>query len=131
VSRYLLDSHVVLWGLTAPRKLGRRTRDILENEDVYVSVLTVWELMLKSERKRLQLPGHITLARAIEDAGAKLLPLALAHVEEAAAIGLEQHDPIDRLLVGTARAERMVLLTRDSKILESAAAALGSLLLEA
>ena len=131
MSRYLLDSHVVLWALSAPRQLGRRTRDILEHEDVFVSVLTIWELPLKSERKRLQLPGHATLARAIEDAGARLLPLALAHVEEAAAIGLAQHDPIDRLLVGTARAERMVLLTRDAKILESAAGALGTLLLEA
>ena len=34
MKRYLLDTHIVLWGLTAPRKLGRATRHILEHEAV-------------------------------------------------------------------------------------------------
>ncbi len=34
------------------------------------------------------------------------------------------------MLVGTARVERMILVTRDTQILESAAAILGDLLLE-
>ena len=130
MKRYLLDTHIVLWGLTAPRKLGRATRNILENEAVHVSALSVWELLLKHHHRRLELPPG-SLIEAIERAGAKLIPLTPEHAESAAALGLMHGDPVDRMLVGTARAERMILLTRDTAILEFAAPVLGELLLEA
>jgi PIN domain nuclease of toxin-antitoxin system len=130
MKRYLLDTHIVLWGLTAPRKLNRTTRDILEREPVHVSALSVWELLLKHHHGRLDLPQG-SLIEAIQRAGAKLLPLTAEHAESAAALGLLHGDPVDRMLVGTARAERMILLTRDAQILEFAAPVLGELLQEA
>lgn len=130
MKRYLLDTHIVLWGLTAPRKLGRATRSILDNEAVHVSALSVWELLLKHHHGRLELPPG-SLIGAIERAGAKLIPLTPEHAESAAALGLMHGDPVDRMLVGTARAERMILLTRDTEILEFAAPVLGDLLMEA
>lgn len=130
MKRYLLDTHVVLWGLTAPRRLGRATRHILDHEAVHVSALSVWELLLKQQHGRLTLPPG-SLASAIERAGAQLLALTADHVESAAALAMMHGDPIDRLLVGTARAERMVLLTRDAQVLEFARPVLGELLMEA
>ena len=130
MKRYLLDTHLVLWGLTAPRKLGRATRHILEHEAVHVSALSVWELLLKHHHGKLELPsGRVVVA--IERAGATLIPLTAEHAESAAALGLMHGDPVDRMLIGTARAERMVLLTRDTQILEYAAPVLGELLMEA
>jgi PIN domain nuclease of toxin-antitoxin system len=129
VKRYLLDTHIVLWGLTAPRKLSRSTRAILDNEPVHVSALSVWELMLKYHARRLDLPS-LDVIGAIERAGAKLLPLTAEHADSAAPLQLAQGDPIDRMLVGTARVERMIFVTRDTQILESAATILGDLLLE-
>lgn len=129
MKRYLLDTHIVLWGLTAPRRLGRATRDILEHQAVHVSALSVWELLLKQHHGKLDLPPG-RLVDAIERAGAQLLPLTARHAESAAALGLMHGDPIDRMLIGTARAEGMVLLTRDAQILECAAPVLGRLLME-
>jgi PIN domain nuclease of toxin-antitoxin system len=130
VKRYLLDTHVVLWGLTAPRRLGRATRHILEHEAVHVSALSVWELLLKHQHGKLRLPAG-RVSDAIEHAGARLIGLTSEHAESAAALGLMHGDPIDRLLIGTARAERMVFVTRDAQILEWAAPVLGDWLLEA
>jgi PIN domain nuclease of toxin-antitoxin system len=130
VKRYLLDSHVVLWGLMAPSKLSRAARHVLEHEAVYVSALSVWELLLKHHHGKLALPSG-SLAAAIEQAGAKLIPLTAEHAESAAALGLMHGDPVDRLLIGTARVERMLLLTRDAQILDFAAPVLGDLLMEA
>jgi PIN domain nuclease of toxin-antitoxin system len=130
VKRYLLDTHVLLWGLTAPRKLGRATRQILEQDAVHVSALSVWELLLKHHAGRLDLPQG-RLIDAIERAGATLIPLLAEHAESAAALGLMHGDPVDRLLVGTARVEQMILLTRDTQLLENAAPILGGLLQEA
>jgi PIN domain nuclease of toxin-antitoxin system len=130
VKRFLLDTHIVLWGLTVPRKLGRATRDILEHEAVHVSALSVWELLLKHHHGKLKLPSG-SLIDAIGQMGAKLIPLMPEHAESAAALGLMHGDPVDRMLIGTARAERMVLLTRDVQILDRAAPLLGDLLMEA
>lgn len=129
MKRYLLDTHILLWGLMAPRRLGRATRAILEHEAVHVSALSVWELLLKHERGKLQLPPG-SLIDAIELAGAKLIPFAPEHAVSAALLGLAHGDPIDRMLVGTARTESMVLITRDAQLLESAAPVLGALLME-
>ena len=47
------------------------------------------------------------------------------------ALDLLHTDPIDRMLVGTARIEGMILLTRDAEILQRAKPLLGPLLMEA
>ncbi len=130
MKRVLLDTHIVVWALTAPKKLGPRVREVLERDDVYVSALSLWEMLQKSERNKLRLPSG-SLIHAVADAGARWLPLLPSHAEAGLALGALHGDPIDRLLVGTARAERMVLLTRDARILEHAAPLLGDLLMEA
>lgn len=129
MKRYLLDTHILLWGLMAPRRLGSRTRVIVEREAVHVSSLSVWELLLKHRHGKLALPPG-SLIDAIEQAGARLIPFSAEHASSAASVQLAHADPIDRMLVGTARAEGLVLLTRDAQILASAATVLGGLLME-
>jgi len=130
VKRYLLDTHVVLWALTEPRRLSAAARYILNHEPVFVSAVSIWEALLKHSRGRLRLPKG-SLIHAVEHAGAKFLPLRPEHAESAAALGLMHGDPMDRLLIGSARVEGMILLTRDAQILERAAPLLGDLLMEA
>jgi PIN domain nuclease of toxin-antitoxin system len=130
VKRFLLDTHVVVWALTEPRRLGPRTRDILEHEPVFVSALSIWEMLLKHGQGRLKLPNRPVI-EAITRAGGHLLPLLPEHAEAAAMLGTLRGDPIDRMLVGTARHEGMVFVTRDTQILDRAAPLLGELLLEA
>ena len=130
MKRFLLDTHVVVWALTDPRRLAPRTRDILEYEPVFVSTLSIWEMLLKHGQGRMKLP-HGPLIGVIERAGARLLPLKPEHAEAGAMLGAMHGDPVDRMLVGTARVEGMVLLTRDAQILERAAPLLGTLLMQA
>ena len=128
--RYLLDTHVVLWALADPRRLRPATRDILNHEPVFVSAISIWEALLKHAQGRLRLPEG-SLISAIERAGAQFLPLRPEHAESAAALGSIHGDPMDRLLIGSARVEGMILLTRDAQILERAKPLLGDLLMEA
>lgn len=130
MKRYLLDTHILIWALTEPRRLSTRVRHLLEHEDVHVSVLSLWEMLVKQERRRLPLPDG-SLIDAVERAGARWLALHPVHAEAGLGLGALHGDPIDRMLVGTARAERMVLVTRDAQILERAAPVLGDLLMEA
>ena len=128
--RYLLDTHVVFWGLTARRRLSRATLDILDNEPVFVSAVSVWELLSKHHRGHLALPDARLIA-AIERTGAKLMSLQPVHADHAAAIAASHGDPMDRLLLGTARAEGMAFVTRDARLLAVATPVLGDLLVEA
>ena len=99
MKRYLLDTHILLWGLMAPRRLGSRTRGILEREAVHVSSLSVWELLLEHQRGRLALPPGNPID-AIEQAGARLIPFGAEQASSAASVQLAHGDPIDRMREG-------------------------------
>ena len=126
----LLDTHVVIWWLISPQRLSRRAYALIESADVAVSVISIWEMLLKSGRGKLKLPSG-DLPALIEAQGFRILPLSVAHVVAAADLGGLHADPDDRMIVGTARAEGLVLVTRDAQILERAAPVLGGLLMEA
>ena len=130
MSTLLLDTHVLLWWLLKPQKLSRKAYALIERGDVVVSVISVWEVRIKSDSGKLKVPpGH--LPELIERQGFRLLPLSVEHVMAAADISGAHGDPSDRMLLGTAYAERMVFVTRDARILEFATPVLGDLLLEA
>lgn len=128
--RYLLDTHVVLWWLRGDRKLGRRTRDLIDGHDCSVSVVTLFELLAKNAAGKLPLPEG-SVADQIEGFGFRLLPLTAQHVMSGAALAGLHHDPFDCLLLGVARSERLSLLTRDAQLLERATPLLGDLIVEA
>ena len=130
MSALLLDTHVLLWWLLKPQKLSRKAYALIERGDVAVSVISIWETRIKADSGKLIVPPG-PLPDLIARQGFRILPLQVEHVMAAADIGGMHGDPSDRLLVGTARAERMVFVTRDAQVLESAATVLGDLLLEA
>ncbi len=103
--RYLLDTHVVLWWLHSDRKLGRRTRDLIDGHDCMVSVVTLFELLSKNASGKLRLPEGPVEAQ-IEGFGFRLLSLTAAHVASGAALFGLHPDPFDCLLLGVARSER-------------------------
>ena len=128
--RYLLDTHVVLWWLHSDRKLGRRTRDLIDGHDCAVSVVTLFELLAKNAAGKLPLPEG-PVAEQIEAFGFRLLSLTAAHVASGAALFGLHPDPFDCLLMGVARSEPRTLLTRDAQLLERAGNLLGDLIAEA
>jgi PIN domain nuclease of toxin-antitoxin system len=130
MSALLLDTHVLLWWLLRPQTLSRKVYALFETADVAVSVITVWEARLKADSDKLVVPPG-PLPALIEQQGFRILPLRVEHVMAAADIGGMHGDLADRLLVGTARAERMVFVTRDAQILERARQVLGDLPMEA
>ena len=130
MKRYLLDTHVVIWALGQPRKLSVRTKALLQTEDIHVSALSLWEILTKQMRGKVLVDSR-TLCDHIGRAGIKMLPMTGEHVENGLALDGLHGDPFDRILVGTARVEQMVLLTRDAQILDLAPPLLGPLLQEA
>ena len=130
MSTLLLDTHVLLWWLIRPQKLSRNTYALIERGDVVVSVISLWEVRIKADSGKLKIPPG-PLPELIERQGFRILPLSVAHVMAAADIGGAHGDPSDRMLLGTAYAERMALITRDASLMQLAAPLMGALLVEA
>ena len=117
MKRYLLDTHLLYWWMTADARLGKATQRIITKSEIVVSTASIWEMVLKNAKGKLPLPqGSIT--EQLEAQGFVLLPILPRHIEAARSLICEHADPFDRLLIAQAYDERVTLLTRDAAILE-------------
>ena len=113
--RLLLDTHVVLWWWQDSRRLGRAVRSAIAGAAVvYVSAASAWEVVIKMAIGRLQLAD--SFESHVDAAGFEALPITFAHAAEAGRLPPHHADPFDRMLVGQARVERLVLVTHDEQI---------------
>lgn len=116
MKRYLLDTHLIYWWMTADTRLGEATAGIIATSEVVVSTASVWEMVLKNARGKLPLPpGDAT--EELEAQGFVLLPILPRHIEALRRLTCTHADPFDRLLIAQAQDERLTLLTRDVAIL--------------
>ena len=125
----LLDTHVWLWSVEGDaRRIGRRTRQLLSRaesrEAIRVSPATVFEVAALHTLGRLRLarPLEQWIRESLAAAGIRMAELSPAMALDAGAIPRDAlADPLDRLLVATARALQATFLTSDTRILEYAA----------
>ena len=104
--RVLLDSHVWLWWLTVPEKLGRKTRDSLTDSgnELLLSAVTSWELTIKHSIGRIHLPEEpkqFVLSRLQRDR-IDSLPITHLHALKVADLPHHHRDPFDRMLIAQA-----------------------------
>ena len=115
--KILLDTHVWLWLISEPKRIGRSAMKLLESpaNDLYLSAISAWEIAIKFAAGRLSLPGKpadlITAWMAATDA----TPLSVEHRHALSIVSLPLHhrDPFDRMLIAQARVEGMPIMTCD------------------
>ena len=116
MKRYLLDTHLVYWWMTADARLGKATQRIITKSEIVVSTASVWEMTLKNAKGKLPLPQG-SLTEQLEAQGFVLLSILPRHIEAVRSLNCAHADPFDRLLIAQAYDERLTLLTRDAAIL--------------
>ena len=116
MKRYLLDTHLIYWWMTADARLGKVTQRIIEKSEIVISAASVWEMMLKNAKGKLPLPQGI-ITEQLETQGFVLLPILPRHLEAVRSLACVHPAPFDRLLIAQAQDERLTLLTRDAAIL--------------
>ena len=122
----LLDTHVLIWLAEDSKRLGISARAAIRSEEgeIRLSAMNFWELgMLLSKR---QITLAMPLPRMIEElttAGRMtILPVTAEIAIDAHTLPKPHGDPVDRLLMATARAFGCQLMTGDHVIAEYAAA---------
>jgi PIN domain nuclease of toxin-antitoxin system len=112
----LLDTHTFLWAIAQEGKLSRRAQQIYTgSNDLWVSVVSVWEILLKVQAGRLPLPkpsGPYLVKKLLKDK-IEVLPISLDHVLRTESLPLHHRDPFDRLLIAQSIEEGWPIVTAD------------------
>ena len=84
---------------------------------LYLSVVSAWEIQIKHQINRLQLEVPLEeMIQGQQTANAlKILAVELPHISILRQLPLHHHDPFDRLLMAQAKAEQMRLVSADSQ----------------
>lgn len=115
--RLLLDTHALIWALSAPRRLPSRISTLLRDpdNDVYVSAAGTWEIAIKAALGKIDAEVSKIVAGA-RDADFDELPVIVAHTVRLRDLPALHRDPFDRLLVAQALVERLTIVTHDPVI---------------
>lgn len=119
----LLDTHAWVWWLTEDRRLSRRARSLiasrLAEQDLWISLISVWEVAKNVEKKRLVLDRPVSewLDEAVTQPGLGVWELTRPVLVQSCELPQPFHgDPADQMLVATARHHGATLVTRDQRI---------------
>jgi PIN domain nuclease of toxin-antitoxin system len=113
---YLLDTHIIVWIAMAPQRLSAQVRTVLEEADaaLHVSFASAWEY----SAKRLKFPGQFTksFAELLDGSDFVQLDCEFELHKYAETLPLLHNDPFDRILIATALAHELTLITADQSM---------------
>ena len=111
--KHLLDTHIFLWAISNVPRLSPHVRQVLASpaNDVFISVITAWEISIKKGLGKLSSP--MNLEQAVLHGGFSSLLLTFEHAEAVANLPMIHRDPFDRMLIAQARIEELTLVTAD------------------
>jgi PIN domain nuclease of toxin-antitoxin system len=117
----IVDTHVWLWMLTEPDRLGQAALDLLEDErnGVLLSAASSWEIAIKYQLGKLALPDapERYVPDRMQRSGVSGLPIEHAHALGVASLPPHHQDPFDRLLIAQAREESLPIATVDDQLM--------------
>lgn len=109
--------HAFLWWLDGDRRLSRRARTLIGDEEgsVFVSAASACEITTKARLGKL--PGALEVAADVAGCVASQrfigLDITLLHVQRAGRLPGEHRDPFDRILIAQAQLEDLPIVSDD------------------
>ena len=116
MSSLLLDTHILLWWLISPAKIGTTARKEIRSVSniAFVSSASIWEMSIKASLGRLDMPND--LLDQLEKDQIRVLQIGGGHALRVRELPPIHTDPFDRMLIAQAQLEKLTIITRDSII---------------
>ena len=116
--KLLLDTHIWLWSLREPQKLGRRVLHELHDpaNELWLSPVSLWEALLLLQKGKISIQMDIQSWQTRAVARFREAPLTFEIVLTAHELDLH-NDPADRFLAATAKVLNLTLVTADTRLL--------------
>ena len=115
---YLLDTHTILWFLHNSPQLSKKALNIITTEkQIYVSIVSLWEIAIKKSIGKLNFEYPIQKIEALCcEKDISLLHITSNHLDKLMELPNIHNDPFDRLLISQAIIESLNIITKDSII---------------
>ncbi|HYI13348.1 MAG TPA: type II toxin-antitoxin system VapC family toxin [Thermoanaerobaculia bacterium] len=116
--RLLLDTHAFLWYITEDPRLPGAWAEAIQEEsnEVFLSVVSVWEALAKHQLGKLPLPSPADeyLRRRREEHEVASLPFDEPSLTHLLRLPLHHRDPFDRMLICQALQHDLQVVTSDA-----------------
>ena len=114
---FLLDTQVFLWFISGDARLPAAWRETIRHpqHEIYLSVVSLWEAIVKYQLGKLPLPDRPEsyLPSRRERHQIAELPLDEASVRQLSTLPPVHRDPFDRMLVCQAIERKLTIITVD------------------
>ena len=118
--KLLLDTHIFLWYISGDSRLPNDIQQGIRNpnNEVYLSVVSLWEVIIKHQLGKLPLPEPPEHYLPIQRERHQIANLSLdeASVSQLAGLPLIHRDPFDRMLICQALEHNLTIVTVDDLI---------------
>jgi len=119
--RLLLDTHIFLWFISGDSRLSATLQAILRDpaNDVYLSVASIWEAVIKHQLSKLPLPQPPAIYLPLQRQNHRISSLGIDEMTIAFLPQLPtlHRDPFDRILICQALQHDLTIVTVDAAIL--------------
>ena len=116
--RAIADTNVFLWVAGSVLRLSPVARQFIEDgeNELLLSVVSAWEIAIKSAKGHLDLPESATsyVPARMTRHGFDSLPILSPHALHVATLPPIHRDPFDRLLIAQAQVEDLPVITADA-----------------
>jgi PIN domain nuclease of toxin-antitoxin system len=112
----ILDTHTFLWAIADDPRLSRTVQRIYTgSNDLFLSVASVWEILIKVNAGKLPLPepSGPYLVRKLREDRIEVLAINLHHVLRVENLAVHHRDPFDRILIAQSMEEKIPILSSD------------------
>lgn len=118
--RLLIDTHIFLWYITEDNRLNAVWDQMITDprNQVFLSVVSFWELIIKSRTGKLPLPEAPEVYVPRRRDQHRIISLSVDELDVAYVAQLPSihNDPFDRLLIAQSLRHGLTLLTVDAKV---------------
>lgn len=119
MSKYLLDTHTLLWMQDDSAMLSDKSKKILSNSsnELSVSIASFWEIVIKISLGKLTIKYTIDeLFDACATNSIIVLPIHLAQLTTLSTLPFLHRDPFDRMIIATGISHNLSIITKDQYI---------------
>ncbi|NJL37456.1 MAG: type II toxin-antitoxin system VapC family toxin [Leptolyngbyaceae cyanobacterium SM1_4_3] len=113
--KQLLDTQIFIWFVIGSSRITPSIRAQIENHENLLSIVSIWEIAIKSSIGKLNLELSIDdlVEQQVINNGIELLNVMVPHLSIVATLPLHHRDPFDRLLIAQAIAEQIPIVGAD------------------
>lgn len=114
----LLDTNAFLWLISNPSRLSEQAKTVLQEKSntFAISIATAWEMAIKSNIGKLTLlePIERLITQQTAFHNITLLPIEIDIIGIVETLPLVHRDPFDRIIIATAQARNLAILSSDA-----------------